>query len=71
MSVSFSGELAYEVHVPNESLYAAYLALTEAGEEFGIKLFGSRAVESMRMEKGFLGWKSDLITEFDPFENWP
>ena len=68
MSVSFSGELAYEVHVPNESLYAAYLALTEAGEEFGIKLFGSRAVESMRMEKGFLGWKSDLITEFDPFE---
>lgn len=68
MSVSFSGELAYEVHVPNESLYAAYLALTEAGEEFGMKLFGSRAVESMRMEKGFLGWKSDLITEFDPFE---
>ena len=68
MSVSFSGELAYEVHVPNESLYAAYLALTEEGEEFGMKLFGSRAVESMRMEKGFLGWKSDLITEFDPFE---
>ena len=68
MSVSCSGELAYEVHVPNESLYAAYLALTEAGEEFGMKLFGSRAVESMRMEKGFLGWKSDLITEFDPFE---
>jgi dimethylglycine dehydrogenase len=27
-----------------------------------------RAVESMRMEKGFLHWKADLITEFDPFE---
>ena len=68
MSVSFSGELAYEVHVPNESLYAAYITLNEAGKEFGMKLFGSRAVESMRMEKGYLAWKSDLLTEFDPFE---
>ena len=68
ISVSFSGELAYEVHVPNESLYAAYLTLFKAGEEFGMKLFGSRAVESMRMEKGFLAWKSDLLTEFDPYE---
>ena len=33
-----------------------------------MKLFGSRAVESMRMEKGYLAWKSDLLTEFDPFE---
>ena len=68
MSVSFSGELAYEIHVPNASLYAAYLALREAGEKHGMKLFGARAVESMRMEKGFLHWKSDLLTEFDPFE---
>lgn len=68
MGVSFSGELAYEIHVPNAALYAAYLALREAGETHGLKLFGARAVESMRMEKGFLHWKADLITEFDPFE---
>jgi dimethylglycine dehydrogenase len=68
MSVSFSGELAYEIHVPNESLYAAYLALRKAGEAHGMKLFGSRAVDSMRLEKGFLSWKADLLTEFDPFE---
>ncbi len=68
MSVSFSGELAYEIHVPNESLYAAYLSLRKAGEAHGMKLFGLRAVESMRMEKGFLSWKADLLTEFDPFE---
>ncbi|MGR3812480.1 MAG: GcvT family protein [Cognatishimia activa] len=68
MGVSFSGELAYEIHVPNASLYAAYLALRAAGEAHGMTLFGARAVESMRMEKGFLHWKSDLITEFDPFE---
>ncbi len=68
MGVSFSGELAYEIHIPNNQLYAAYLALRQAGEAHGLRLFGACAVESMRMEKGFLHWKSDLLTEFDPFE---
>lgn len=68
LGVSFSGELAYEIHIPNASLYAAYLALREAGKAHGLKLFGARAVDSMRMEKGFLHWKADLLTEFDPFE---
>ncbi len=68
LAVSFSGELAYEIHVPNASLYAAYLALRDAGKAYGLRLFGARAVEAMRMEKGFLHWKADLITEFDPFE---
>lgn len=69
MSVSFSGELAYEIHVPNNQLYAAYLALRKAGEAHGMKLFGSRAVESMRLEKGYRHWKADLITEFNPLES--
>ncbi|WP_299829830.1 FAD-dependent oxidoreductase [uncultured Roseobacter sp.] len=68
LGVSFSGELAYEIHVPNENLHAAYAALCRAGEAHGLRRFGSRAVESMRLEKGFLHWKSDILTEFDPFE---
>ncbi|WP_425037522.1 FAD-dependent oxidoreductase [Primorskyibacter sp. S187A] len=68
MSVSFSGELAYEIHVPNAHLYAAYTALRAAGAPHGLKLFGAHAIESMRMEKGFLHWKADILTEFDPFE---
>ena len=68
MSVSYSGELAYEIHLPNASLLAAYHALYEAGQAHGLRLFGARAVESMRMEKGFAHWKSELITEYDPFE---
>ena len=68
LGISFSGELAYEIHVPNASLYAAYLALRAAGETYGLKLFGARAVDSMRLEKGFMHWKADLLTEFDPFE---
>ncbi|WP_371224143.1 GcvT family protein [Roseovarius sp. 2305UL8-3] len=67
-SVSFSGELAYEIHVPNAHLYSAYLALRKAGESHDLTHFGARAVESMRMEKGFLHWKADILTEFDPFE---
>jgi dimethylglycine dehydrogenase len=71
LGVSFSGELAYEIHVANASLYAVYLALREAGKAHGMKLFGARAVDSMRLEKGFLHWKADLLTEFDPFETGP
>ncbi|HQY42714.1 MAG TPA: FAD-dependent oxidoreductase [Paracoccaceae bacterium] len=69
MSVSFSGELAYEIHVPNAQLYAAYLALRRAGQAHGLRLFGSYAVESMRLEKGYRHWKADLVTEFTPEES--
>lgn len=68
MAVSFSGELAYEIHVPNAQLHAAYLALREAGEAHGMRLFGARAVDSMRLEKSYLHWKADILIEFDPFE---
>jgi dimethylglycine dehydrogenase len=68
LGVSFSGELAYEIHIPNASLFAAYTALRKAGEAHGMKVFGALAVDSMRMEKGFLHWKADLLTEFDPFD---
>ena len=68
MGVSFSGELAYEIHVANQYLYSAWMALQQAGAAFDMKLFGARAVESMRMEKGFLHWKADILVEFDPFE---
>ncbi|MEM9714992.1 MAG: FAD-dependent oxidoreductase [Pseudomonadota bacterium] len=68
MRVSYSGELAYEIHVPNNQLYSAYLSLRAAGDAHGLTLFGARAIESMRMEKGYLHWKADLLTEFDPFE---
>jgi dimethylglycine dehydrogenase len=31
-------------------------------------MFGALAVEAMRLEKGYLHWKADILTEFDPFE---
>lgn len=69
MSVSFSGELAWELHIPSEQLYLAYETLTAAGEPFGLGRFGLYATESMRMEKGYRHWKGDLITEFNPIES--
>lgn len=68
MRVSFSGELAYELHVPNAQLYLTWMTLFRAGEELDLKPFGLYASESMRMEKGYLGWKSDLIHEHNPME---
>ncbi len=69
MSVSFSGELAYELHIANEQLCHAYEVLRTAGDAFGMTGFGLYAVESMRLEKGYRHWKADLITEFNPFES--
>ncbi|MEM7378313.1 MAG: FAD-dependent oxidoreductase [Pseudomonadota bacterium] len=68
MAVSFSGEQAFEVHVENTQLYAAYLALTEAGKAHRLTHFGMHAIESMRLEKGYGHWKADFITEFNPME---
>ena len=69
MSVSFSGEWAFELHVDNTSLVAVWDHLHATGKAFGLKPFGLRATESMRLEKGFRHWKADLLTEFNPLES--
>ena len=68
MNVSFSGELAYELHIPNEQLYLVWQILQRAGQDFNLGYFGLYATESMRLEKGYLHWKADLIVEHNPFE---
>ena len=69
MRVSFSGELGWELHVPNEQLLLAFQILAEAGAEFDLRPFGLYATESMRLEKCYRHWKADLISEYDPFES--
>ena len=72
MSVSFSGELAYELHVPNEQLYLVWKILNEAGQNaagFDLGYFGLYATESMRLEKGYRHWKADRIYEQNPIES--
>ena len=69
MAVSFSGELAFELHMPVESLYLAWQSLQSVGAAYGLQPFGLYAAESMRLEKGYRHWKSDLLIEFSPFES--
>ena len=63
-----SGELAYELHVPNEQLFLVWKLINEAGPAFNLSYFGLYATESMRMEKGYMHWKADLIYERNPME---
>jgi dimethylglycine dehydrogenase len=59
IAVSYSGEQAFELHIANNQLYAAYGILTDAGEAFGLSHFGMYAIDSMRLEKGYGHLKLD------------
>ena len=55
LRLSFTGELAWELHAPNDRLGALWDALWTAGKAHGIRPFGSAAINSMRMEKAYRG----------------
>ena len=42
--------------------------LRQAGEAFGIRDVGYRAIDSLRMEKGYLYWSSDITPDYSPYE---
>ena len=66
--VTFTGELGYELHFPVEYSQSVYDRLVEAGEAFGMVHFGLFATESMRLEKGYLAWKQEIMSEVTPLE---
>jgi dimethylglycine dehydrogenase len=68
LRVNYIGELGWELHCPMESLAAVYEAVMAAGAEFDIGHFGTYAVNSMRMEKAYKGWGSELTNEITPIE---
>ncbi len=68
-NLSYSGELAFELHVPATELARVWHRLENADAELEVRPFGLFAADCMRIEKGFRHWKTDLITEYDPFES--
>ena len=68
LRVSYVGELGWELFHPIRSMESLCSQLEEAGEEYGLGWFGSYAVNSMRLEKGYKGWGSELTTEITPVE---
>ncbi len=68
MRVNYVGELGWELHVPLDHQLAVYRALSGAGQACGLRHFGMYAMDSMRIDKCYPGWKSDLETGYSPFE---
>ena len=64
LRVSFAGELGWEVHCETDDAPAIWEALTGAGA----KPFGMYALNSLRIEKGYRGWKGDLSTDYSLLE---
>jgi len=69
LRVTFVGELGWELHVPTENSVGVYEAIMEAGSEFGISNAGYRAIESMRLEKGFRAWGAEVGPDYTPLES--
>ncbi len=68
LRVNYVGELGWELHVPMAEMPKVFDALMAKGAPFGIKLFGTYAMNALRMEKSYRGWGSELTTEVDMFE---
>jgi len=68
LRVSYVGELGWELHPPIGSMGALYDALWEHGRPFGIANYGLYAVNSMRIEKGYKAWSTELTNELNLFE---
>jgi len=66
--ISFTGDLGYELWVKPEHQVALFDALWDAGQEFGIRPFGSRALLSLAREKGFGTWAREFRPIYGPFE---
>ncbi len=68
LRVNYVGELGWELHVPSEHMALVYARLCEAGRALGLRHFGLYAIDSLRMDKAYRGWKSDLESSFTPLD---
>ncbi|WP_457938207.1 GcvT family protein [Mesorhizobium sp. 10J20-29] len=66
--VSYTGDLGYEIWMAPEYQRAVFNTLMEAGEAFGIGLFGSRALNSLRLEKNYGSWAREYRPIYGPLE---
>jgi 4-methylaminobutanoate oxidase (formaldehyde-forming) len=66
--IGYVGELGYELYIAPECAASVFEALWEAGQRVGIANAGYRAIDSARLEKGYLYWSADLSPDYNPFE---
>ena len=66
--VTYVGELGWELYCPAEYGVALWDALWEVGREHGLVAGGYKAIDSLRLEKGYRVWGSDITPEDTPHE---
>ena len=67
LRVSYVGELGWELWAPAEYGAKLWETLWEAGQDLDVRPMGGGALESMRLEKGYRLWGTDIDTDADPF----
>jgi sarcosine dehydrogenase len=68
LRVTYVGELGWELHIPIAATGDVFDALMAAGRPYGIRPVGYRAIESLRLEKGYRAWGTDITPNDTPFE---
>ena len=66
--MSFAGELGWELYIPTPFAQSIFDELVEAGKDLDMKFCGLHAVDSLRLEKGFRHWGSDIGPDDTPYE---
>jgi len=66
--IGYVGELGYEIYIPTEFALHVYDRLRVAGQAHCIADVGYRAIESLRMEKGYVYWSGDISPDYTPYE---
>ena len=68
LRVTYVGELGWELYCPMEFGAALWRTLWEAGEPHGLVAGGYRAIDSLRLEKGYRVWGADITPDETPYE---
>ena len=68
LRITYAGELGWELHMPIAAVADIFDALMAAGAPQGIRPVGYRALESLRLEKGYRAWSSDITPNDTPLE---
>ncbi|MFQ5943323.1 MAG: FAD-dependent oxidoreductase [Anaerolineales bacterium] len=68
LRMSYVGELGWEFYIPTEFAPGVFDALMDEGEKAGLRLVGLHAVDSLRLEKGYRHWGTDITPDDTPYE---